>query len=362
MNRVRNERGTALVATLSIAMILLPLGAFVVLQARTDIAIQYNLRSETEAFYVAEAGLEHAIAEIQPGRSFDPLLLGADHNAGTSDDGTFPFAEGAPADFPQAPFHYDVHVTSVRADLIQIASQGSGRNGATRTLQALVTRSPLPCTPGALYVEGNVGGLDIGSEFQLSGYDAAGTQAPVPALGTAAAGAESTLRQRLSDSTARQLLGTGTPPSIATPASLGLESYAASVMSSSSSVTLPDQVDAGVSLGTSLAPQLSVAPGDLTITGQASGYGMLVVHGTLHISGAFNFTGVVLVMGAVVFEPASDVRIKGALWRATSVDDRLKLLGRGQLDYDSGALARVDHTFPGQLPHATAVVGWQEDL
>src|SRR5262245_46040506 len=96
------EDGMALIATLAIGMILLPLGAFVLWQCRTDLAIQHNQRAEIEAFYVAEAGLEHALAEIRPAASFAPLLRGPDRVAGTNDDGGFPFAEGHPADFPRS--------------------------------------------------------------------------------------------------------------------------------------------------------------------------------------------------------------------------------------------------------------------
>lgn len=38
-----NQRGTALVATLAIVMVLLPLGALLVFQCRTDLMIQHNL-------------------------------------------------------------------------------------------------------------------------------------------------------------------------------------------------------------------------------------------------------------------------------------------------------------------------------
>jgi len=52
----RDQRGTALVAALGIALVMVPLSAFVMLQAHTDIAVERNLRHALETFYAAEAG------------------------------------------------------------------------------------------------------------------------------------------------------------------------------------------------------------------------------------------------------------------------------------------------------------------
>ncbi len=60
----RQEHGSALVATLAATAVLLPLAAFAVLLTRADFYVHHNTRAQAEAFYVAEAGLEHALAEI----------------------------------------------------------------------------------------------------------------------------------------------------------------------------------------------------------------------------------------------------------------------------------------------------------
>ncbi len=53
----------------------------------------------------------------------------------------------------------------------------------------------------------------------------------------------------------------------------------------------------GVDLGTSENPKLTVALGDFTLTGAASGAGLLVVKGKLELGGAFVFDGLVLALG-----------------------------------------------------------------
>jgi len=368
-----NERGAALVAALIIAIILLPLGLFVVLQCRNDFLIQRNLRGEVEAFYVAEAGLEHAVAEIPAGQSFDSILAGPDRVAGTDDDGVFPFAEGSPAEFPYAPFRYDVHAASADNAMIRILSQGTGRNGATKTVAALVARAPLVFTPAALYAQADVTALDLGDAgFLLSGFDhqltdaagqPSGFAAPLPALGTPQVDAEAALRQRLSAGAALDLVGAGGTPSIAAVAALDLQTYLAALLGRPEHVTLSAVTPNGaVVLGTPDAPQLSIVAGDCDVAGRLSGNGILAVEGTLHVTGSLDFRGLLLALGGVVFESGSEATITGAFWRGSGVDDRLQLHGTGSIAYSSAALAAVDTAFQGLLPRAAVVVGWEEEL
>jgi hypothetical protein len=368
-----DQHGTALVAALAIVMILLPVGAFVVLQCRTDLLIQHNLRAEIETFYVAEAGLEHAIAEIAPGTSFDDILTGPDHLAGTPDDGIFSFAEGAPSAFPFAPFRYDVRVTRSGSDMVSVVSSGTGINGATRVVSVLVKRSAVPVTPAAFYAEGDVSALDMGSaDFLLSGFDhqladppdaPAGPAAALPALSSSSVDMEGVLRQRLRGDSAQRLVGAGGTPSISTAPALDLPRYALACANRPEHIQVPGlTVDEAMALGTLQAPQLSIVSGDLNVAGQLSGAGVMVVQGTLEVTGTVAFTGLVLAMGGIVFDAGSDVTILGGLWRAASMDSRVQLGGRGAVVFSSAALATVDTAFQGLLPHPAVVASWQEQL
>ncbi|HUI28548.1 MAG TPA: hypothetical protein VL403_20895, partial [Candidatus Kryptonia bacterium] len=94
MNRrlpIEWQRGSALTTTLAVTASLLPLAAFAVLLTRGGFYIQTNTRAQAEAFYVAEAGLTHAFADITPAVAIDALLDGPDKQHGTADDGRFPF-------------------------------------------------------------------------------------------------------------------------------------------------------------------------------------------------------------------------------------------------------------------------------
>jgi len=371
MNRLDNQRGAALVATLIIAMLLFPLGALVVFQARSDLDIEHNLRSEIEAFYVAEAGLEHAVADIQPGRSFDEILVGADGVAHTRDDGRFPFSEGAPAAFPLPPFHYDVQVLAAPNGMIRLQSVGVGLNGSTKVLEVLVARGRGPVTPAALYAEGDLRALELGDAFRLSGVDhnrsgsppGAAAASSVPAMATPRTDVADAVRRQLRADTAQQLVGAGGTPSVAAVAALNLGAYAEACAKAPRAVRLtPSAPIDTTAFGTAATPQLVIIGGDLDVSGEVSGAGILVVGGTLHVTGTLTFSGLVLALNGIAFGPASNVVIRGTVWRMPGQDERLQLLGRGSIDYSSQTLADVDAAFPGILPHAAVVVGWQEPL
>ncbi|MBI3785339.1 MAG: hypothetical protein HY270_18255 [Deltaproteobacteria bacterium] len=130
MSRLSSQRGAALVAALSIAIILLPVGGWMLMQTRGDFLVSRNLRGEMEALYVADAGVAHAVAQIEADGSFTRLL--AVRNSGVS-----PFAS-APAAFPESPFRYDVVVAPAAAGTLRILSTGYGRNGANKRVEALL--------------------------------------------------------------------------------------------------------------------------------------------------------------------------------------------------------------------------------
>jgi hypothetical protein len=371
MTALRNQRGTALVAALGIAMILLPLGALVALQARTDLSIQLNLRNDIEAFYVAEAGLAHAVAEIPPGQSFDQLLVGPDRRMGTSDDGAFPFAAGPPAAFPSPPFHYTVQVLPGGSAMLRLVSRGSGANRSTKVVENLVARSPLPFTPAALYTETTHPIFTLGRSYRLSGIDhqavfppvpQAPPTAPLPALSTADADAAAALRTELSGAAPEQVAGAGAVPSVGTVSALDLGTYANSVADAPSAAAHPAEPVDAAAWGTRDAPQLSIVDGTLRVAGRLTGTGVLVVRGSLEVAGTIEFSGMVLVQGAILFDPSSSVTLVGTLWQAGNQDERLQLDGTGVVAYSSRALADLDRAFPGLLPHAAVITGWQEDL
>ena len=74
-----------------------------------------------EIFYAAEATLEHAVAEIPPGVSFDAVRPGPDQ-LGVPGRLRFPFRMMSLPSFPRSPLRYEVEVNAVRADLLRVVS------------------------------------------------------------------------------------------------------------------------------------------------------------------------------------------------------------------------------------------------
>jgi hypothetical protein len=136
--KLDERRGAALVSVMVLAAVLVPIGAWVALQARIDGALARNLRADLHAFYVADAGMSHALSVVSRAPSAAVALAGPDGLAGTTDDGGI---LGVPADhvtFPKAPYGYAVGAQAAGTDGIRLQSVGLGWDGATRQLEALV--------------------------------------------------------------------------------------------------------------------------------------------------------------------------------------------------------------------------------
>ena len=366
------ERGIALITVLLLLLIVTPLAAMAFLQARTDWLLERNLLAEQQAFHVAEAGLEHALAVIRPGTPLGSLWTGRDGIAGTADDGVFPFEDGVPAPFPHAPFRYDVRVER-RDRGVGLVSTGVGRHGAQKTVRGIVDQSPLPFTPGAVSAQADGLRLELGTAgFRLSGHDhrlsdepgsATGSAPAVPGLAVGTDGAVAALRARLGPDGRARVQGGGGEPSIASGTTLDVEAVVNAVVQRPDVIALSTlQATEQLSLGERSTPRITVVSGDADISGAVDGAGILIVRGALRVSGSFRFTGPVMVLGAVAGDTASTVVVHGALWQAASRDARVEFLGRGAVVYSSEALQLVDAAFPTVLPHHAVLVGWEEVL
>jgi hypothetical protein len=367
-DHLRNQRGIALVAVLVIAAVALPLSAFLALQALIDLRIGQNLRSATETFYVAEAGLQHALAQLRPAASFDLILAGPDGVGGTADDGVFPFAGGAPASFPRAPLRYEVSAALADDGSLRLRSRGIGADGAEKIVEARVAHSHSVYTPGALYA-GTAPQLDSARSY-VSGFDhragdparePTGEARPVPGIGVPSGALADAVRAQLPDSPRPCVVGAGDAPSVAEVWPLDVDSQAAAFERLPGAVRMAAVAPpADWNLGTVETPQLTVVIGDLEVSGHLSGDGVLIIYGEWRVTGEVSYSGLIIAMGEVTFEPQSHVSLTGALWHAGSAP--LAFLGDDEITYSSEALSRADAAFPAVLPRAPAVIAWREVL
>jgi hypothetical protein len=102
------------------------------------------------------------------------------------------------------------------------------------------------------------------------------------------------------------------------------------------------QTDSTIALGSSTSPVIDVVNGDLTVSGNVQGYGILVVTGALTFKGNFTWNGLVLVIGdgAVYFSGGGGGTINGSVLVAKTKDPStgatLTSLGQPVLDWSGG--------------------------
>lgn len=117
---------------------LLPLGAWLSLQARIDSEIARNIRGDLHAFYVAEAGIARALAILDTLPSAAVALLGPDGVSGTPDDGGLIAAPATAIFFPESPYFYTLTVEPAGADMVRVHSTAHGWGGAVKQLEVVV--------------------------------------------------------------------------------------------------------------------------------------------------------------------------------------------------------------------------------
>jgi hypothetical protein len=106
--------------------------------------------------------------------------------------------------------------------------------------------------------------------------------------------------------------------SIPSPAALNAE--VADIASQPSTVNLTGPITSLANPGTAANPVNTVVNGDLTLSGNPSGYGVLVVTGNLTLKGNFSWTGVILVIGTATVNNSGggNGQIIGAMYVANT--------------------------------------------
>ncbi len=364
-----DERGMILVISLLILALLLGAGVGAIVSMQTDLKTSSNLKTATQAFYIAEAGIERAKYEISGNKTFNSVLAGADGNASTtSDNGILSF--GSSVSF--AGGTYAVRVTDnndgdgnawVDSDRkVYISSTGT-YGSSTRVIRALVTKK----------VSEDLNAINIIDdkckfEFQGSGliqgldytYDPAHQDTPIRAAGPDKNG------MARSCTTNNDIYGNPTKPSdvqgvggttpnitsnVGSLTLAGLQAERADLISVAD-VTYPSNPNfsgAGTTtLGTRSNPKITYVSDSLSISGNVEGVGILIVDKTFDISGNFTFEGIVMI-GICNTCPGEfktgtgNSKIYGAVILANPTssnaeESRINMIGNARVNYSSYAL------------------------
>jgi hypothetical protein len=138
------EKGAALVIAMLLLVVLTLLGIAAIRTASSDIKIAANDKAAKQAFFLAEAGIERAMAELNYG-DVDPPANNEDPAVTLS--GTLPTGS------------YDVSITRIDADTLSISSTGTTTNNRGRkTIVISVREKELhpEIYNFALFVKGNI--------------------------------------------------------------------------------------------------------------------------------------------------------------------------------------------------------------
>ncbi|HUF43677.1 MAG TPA: hypothetical protein VMR20_17120 [Verrucomicrobiae bacterium] len=295
------ERGLVLFSSLTILTVLLAAGIGIRTMLQNDYRVLANLRTGTEAFYYAVAGIEWSKSEIGGAIVMPPA----------PENRTLGFAAGSFSVAFQAPLSLGPLAASVVVRSTGVLGTSS------HTLQAKFTRT-FDLADAALGLRGNGGAVNLtGGPILISGAD------HDPVAGQAVPGAKSRPAISTSDETLRSLVEQaldhsphdvfdGAKPEVAAsdylpPAAVSqlVETLCASP--SALVTALPETGELAIdnqTWGTPAAPELRCFQGlasggdTLTLAGNISGSGILVVRDAdLALTGTFHWQGWVIVTG-----------------------------------------------------------------
>ena len=375
LDPVRDERGIALVVALLVSALLLLLGGHFMTASMTEKTIASNEVNTARAFYLAEAGVQHAK------KSLEALDLSAVLN------GTPVFAGGNAVNL--AGGNYAVQVTNNIAangfprgtipadllgsatvdddDIIVLTSTAAFRNSTQIVETVLQKTSSIPTIPGAVVqVSNGWNDLDYGGGT-ISGLDESGTcgnQTGAFHRGTTFIGdGPGTL--------------TGTPPERAYDSTLdnpiwndpnAVVAMIEGWMNDPAAVTITANTPPAT-LGTAANPQITVwDPTSTSTNGGASftGYGILIMVGRVNLKTSFEFHGLIVAYGGaeMSIEGTGSQVLHGALLAADngppsgSEDTEVGVWSGATVNYNCAAIKQYVEQLGG-VGGALKVLSWR---
>jgi hypothetical protein len=372
------EAGNAILLSLLLVSLLAALATaqFSIVHKNTQASDYFGDRAELRKY--AESGMQMAIYDLENevtanGGKVGTLSwssandLGADGQAGTADSGegdgipTFGEPNLAPVSVGswQLAASMLVYVTDTAwADVKRVVSTVRN-NDATVTLSSYVKSTPATVPQiAAVYVDPDVT-LDLkGNKFTINGTDhkmdgtpLAGGEVPglATSIGSPPGTNEAFLLAQVSSKWYDQILGLGGTPSVDEVGSFDVYNLFEAFKANASNTLAPGTYTSPT-MGTTSNMMVTHVTGDLHLSGIGKGAGVLLVEGSVTITGQFEFKGMVIVLGDVRLSGGgAGVHIYGSLMVGESItaidtdtEEELEISGNADVYYSSEALANVE--------------------
>ena len=239
----------------------------------------------------------------------------------------------------------------------KIIITAQGRRGVgSKIVTVEAVKWPLPPVPGSVYTEGPI--TFNGNAFYIDGHDHQPTApydtvtAATPLLGISTPNDPSVISTALNGQQADNVEGAGGDPSVG-DANVNLDLPAlATAWSQLADVTLAGPLNNPSTAGWGSIGDLKVVhiAGDLHVSGNGSGAGVLVVDGDFDLSGTFNWNGVVLVLGDLTVTGGGTAKqivgatmVQGTLSGASNMNGNIKLL------YSSAMISQLNALTPYEV-------------
>jgi hypothetical protein len=255
--------------------------------------------------------------------------------------------------------HDNDPTTPPRENLVRgipkIIVTSAGRKGVgNKVVTVEAVKWPLPPVPGSVYTEGQMN--FNGNSFYVDGHDhnAAATDTvagATPLPGIATPNDPNAIESQLNGQQQNNVQGAGSDPSVE-PATVNLDLQAmASAWSQAADITLVGNQTNPSTAGWGTVADLKIVhvAGDLHLSGNSSGAGVLVIDGGFEMSGTFNWNGVVLCLGDVTITGGGTAKqivgalmVQGTLTGQTSVNGNVKILYSSEMISKLNALTRYE--------------------
>ena len=159
-----NEKGLVLIAALALISILALMATLSVTTTYTEIKISSNYKTSVQSFYVAEAGVQHAKAELKT-VAFDDVLNGNyGGSPGVLNFGAVYFANGTysvtvqdndeDGDGDPCPDDPDDNCLDDSDNIVNIIATGTLPDGSRSSVELKISKAPLPHIPAAVTIIG----------------------------------------------------------------------------------------------------------------------------------------------------------------------------------------------------------------